>query len=149
MKDVKSKLTRWSCFLGEFSFTIERCVGKDNELAYALSHHLAPDEPTSGETDLDRMMTPIREKQATIGEVRLAFNAMEQLPLMNKIGAAQQLDPALTRETKRSQQLKNSPDGSDQEEHFVQEHRLDERGFWKIHPSLNNWPLRVPMNLVD
>ena len=94
-------------------------------------------------------MIPIREKEAVTGEVRSAFNAIEQRLLMNEMGAAQQLNRVLTREVEKWQQLKNSPDRSDQEKNFVQEHRLDERGFWNKHPNLNSWSLRVPMNLVD
>ena len=149
MKDEKSKLARWSCLLGEFSFTIEHCAGKYNELADALSRYPAPDAPTPGEPDLDRMMIPIREKQATTGEVRPAFNALEQRPLIDEIGTAQQRDPVITREIERWQQLTTLPDRSDQEEKFVQEHRLDERGFWKKHPNLNSWSLRVPVSHVD
>ena len=36
IKDEKFKLARWSCLLGEFSFTIEHYAGKDNELANML-----------------------------------------------------------------------------------------------------------------
>ncbi|KAL3277899.1 hypothetical protein HHI36_013240 [Cryptolaemus montrouzieri] len=42
MKDTRSKLARWSLFLQEFSFTIEHCPGRENELADALSRHPEP-----------------------------------------------------------------------------------------------------------
>ena len=143
MKDVKSKLARWSCLLDEFSFTIEHCAGKDNELADASSHYPVPDVPIPGEPDLDRMMIPVREKATTTDHSRPAFNAVERIPLIDKVSAAQQQDPTVTLEIEKWREICAKEPKSNREEDFAQKHKLDDQGFWKKHTTLGTWSLRV------
>ena len=123
MKDLKSKLTRWSCLLDEFSFTIEHCAGKDNELADALFRYSAPDAPIPGEPDLDRMMIPVREKAPTIEHSRPAFNALERIPLFDEVSAAQQQDPAVILEIIKWREICAKEPRSDRGEDFAQKHK--------------------------
>ena len=150
MKDDKSKLTRWAIFLDELSFTVEHCAGKNNQLADALSRTPAPDAPTPGEPDLDRMLPPTRKGTETLSlNPRPVFNAVEQTTLIEEISASQQLDPVVAREIERWRELVNQPQRSTCEENYVREHRLDRQGFWKIHTERGTWAMRVPTNLVE
>lgn len=56
-KDDKTKFTRWSLLLQEYSFTIEHCPGKENILADFLSRN--PQGPiVESDDEEDRMFTP-------------------------------------------------------------------------------------------
>ena len=150
MKDEKSKLARWACLLDEFSFTIEHYAGKDNKLPDALSRHPAPNGPTRGEPDLERMLMPTREKTVTNLETTSpVFNALGQASLSEEITAAQQLDPIITREVEMWQEVCNKEERTKKEEDFAQKHKLDIYGFWKKHPTLGTWSLRVPASSVE
>lgn len=65
MKDTKAKLTRWALLLQEFDFTIQHCAGRDNELADTLSR--APENTTTTEPEVDRLLPPTGPHLAAIG----------------------------------------------------------------------------------
>ena len=142
MKNEKSKLARWARLLNEFSFTVEHCAGKNNESADALSRHPAPEAPTSGESYLERMLLPTREKTgANQKNSRPVFNALEQASLFDEIVAAQQPDPMITREIERWQEISAKRQKSAKEEDFVRRHKLESQGFWQKHPVQGTWAL--------
>ena len=150
MKDEKFKLARWACLLDEFSFTIEHCAGKDNELPDALSRHPVPNGPTPGEPDLERMLMPTGEKtETTLETTPLVSNALVQISLSEEITVAYQLDPIITHELEMWQEVCNKEERTEKEEEFEQKHKLDIYGFWKKHPTLGTWSLRVPASSVQ
>ena len=150
VKDSRSKLARWACLLDELSFSVEHCPGKNNELVYALSRHPDINGPTPGEPDLERMLPPTRDTPlANQEEPRPSINTNTVHTLFENICEAQQRDPVVTREVERWVELNNQQQRTNIQDKYVQEHRLDHRGFWKRHPEMATWSLRVPLAMVE
>ena len=92
-------------------------------------------------------MIPVREKTTTTEHSRPAFSALERIPLIDEVSAAQQQDPAVTLEIEKWREICAKDPRSDREEDFAQKHKLDDQGFWKKHPTLGTWSLRVPASV--
>ena len=98
-KDTRDKLTRWSLLLQEFSFTIEHCPGKDNELPDALSRNPQDNEHEELD-DQERMMIPVIAEQAHDDDTPVAF-IINEVHLDDDIRIAQQSDPQLNKLARR------------------------------------------------
>jgi hypothetical protein len=86
-KESNAKLTRWALHLQEFSFTVEHCPGKENELPDLLSRQ--PDENVVDTEDEDdeRMLVPKTCRLPT--EV---INTIDVPTLVDEVKAAQLTD---------------------------------------------------------
>jgi hypothetical protein len=58
IKDTRSKLTRWSLLLQEYSFTVEHCAGANNELPDYLSRNPVGSSVGDSPNDIERMLPP-------------------------------------------------------------------------------------------
>jgi hypothetical protein len=87
-KESNAKLTRWALHLQEFSFTVEHCPGKENELPDLLSRQ--PDENVVDTEDEDdeRMLVPKTCRLPTE-----AINTIDVPTLVDEVKAAQLTDP--------------------------------------------------------
>ena len=77
------------------------------------------------------------------------MSALRTPSLFELVREAQQNDLMINREVERWNELTNLPRRNACEERYVQEHRLDDHGFWKQHPENQGWSLRVPSDLVQ
>jgi hypothetical protein len=87
-KESNAKLTRWALHLQEFSFTVEHCPGKENELPDLLSRQ--PDENVVDTEDEDdeRMLVPKTCRLPTE-----AINTIDVPTLVDEVKSAQLTDP--------------------------------------------------------
>ena len=98
-KDTRDKLARWSLLLQEFSFTIEHCPVKDNELPDALSRN-TQDNQHEELDDQEHMMVPVIAEQAHDDITPVAF-IVNEVHLDEDIRIAQQSDPQLHKLARR------------------------------------------------
>ncbi|KAL7304189.1 hypothetical protein TKK_0003386 [Trichogramma kaykai] len=129
-KNTKDKLMRWALLLQEFSFKVEHCPGKDNELPDLLSRNPQEDAPADlGDTD--RIYAP--EQAPPVRE--------EQTPQLNLFEAAK--DPM---EWIRHQQQQDAELQAMAESPQV---RRRDGLIWKRRPGTNKWRIIVPVNARD
>ncbi|KAF2885926.1 hypothetical protein ILUMI_20247, partial [Ignelater luminosus] len=97
MKDKNAKLTRWSLELQRFSFTIEHCPGKKNELPDLLSRDPDVVREAADASDDDDILPPTpAAPPATASRPVLAANPIEAPSLAEEVRAAQRRDGAFT-----------------------------------------------------
>lgn len=77
------------------------------------------------------------------------LSALARPRIFNKIFAAQQEDPAITREVIRWRTLQAVNDLTPEDAAFVNRHRLTKKGFWWLDAENNKWRLRVPVELQN
>ena len=145
-KDTRAKLTRWHLLLSEYSFDIEHCPGKDNELPDALSRFPNPEEPSPGEPDTERMVPP---NYQTNGDDAVTTNipvlhAVNMPSLFKEVYAAQIEDPDISNQINEWLKLQSREQITEDEEPFLRNHRLDEQGFWKLSTDHAKWLLPAP-----
>jgi hypothetical protein len=87
-KESSAKLTRWALLLQEFSFTVEHCPGKQNELPDLLSRQPDEDAVHGEAEDDERMLAPRTCRLPT--EV---INTIDVPTLVDEVKAAQLADP--------------------------------------------------------
>lgn len=91
-RETKSKLTRWSLLLQEFSFKVEHVPGKENHLPDALSRCPGPDGTSPCLEEADRLV-PAGRTPETASDPDHAYPVQEQEPLFHAMQDAQQVDP--------------------------------------------------------
>ena len=147
-KDTRAKLTRWHLLLSEFSFDIEHCPGKHNELPDALSRFPNPDVPSPGEPDLDRMVLPTyphADEDST--DITPVVHIVNTLSLFEEVSTSQQDDEEINRDTAHWLELREQPHLTAEEEKFLRDHNVDLDGFWKRSTDGVGWLFRVPTAL--
>lgn len=101
-KDTRDKLTRWHVLLSRFTFDIEHCPGKNNELPDALSRHPDPNTPSPGEPDIEQMVPPSLHvnHEASAEEVPV-LHVTGTPSLFEEIAVNQLEDPEIERDIHR------------------------------------------------
>jgi hypothetical protein len=87
-KESNAKLTRWALHLQEFSFTVEHCPGKENELPDLLSRQPNENVVETENEDDERMLVPKTCRLPTE-----AINTIDVPTLVDEVKAAQLTDP--------------------------------------------------------
>ena len=130
----------------QYTFDVEHCPGKDNELPEALSRFSHPRELSPGESDLERMVPPNysdtqKSEQHEIPTLHLTHTPF----LFDDVIDAQQEDPDINRDISDWLEIQQRERRTSEEEHFFQTHRLNEQGFWRISNDDQKWLMPVPL----
>ena len=144
-KDTRAKLTRWHLLLSEYTFDIEHCPGKENELPDALSRFPNTEDSAPIEPDPERMALPLPcINEETSRRTLPTLHTVHVPSLFEDIFSAQQEDPEISQQISKWLEKKNQVGLTPEEEHFIQDHRVDERGFWRRSRDNKGWLLLAP-----
>lgn len=147
-KDTREKLTRWHVFLSRFTFSIEHCPGKDNELPDALSRYPDPETPSPGDPDLEQMVPPNNpNQQENTGDPIPILRITQTSSLFEEVYFAQMDDPDVERDIHRWILIKRQPQRTSEENRFFNAHRLDQNGFWRKATDASKWLFPAPKSL--
>lgn len=133
--------------MSELSFTIQHCLGKENELPDTLSRNPNPDEESPGEPDLDKMClptfnAPVRPKTDEIP----TLSAMYRPSIFEEVAIAQQEDKVISRDVLLWKSIVTNGATSTEEERFLSGNKLNEDGFWR-RDNLDQWRMCVPHSM--
>ena len=77
------------------------------------------------------------------------LTAIYALRLFEKIVFTQQEDPLISRDAIRLREMHERGPATSEEETFLQNHRIDGRGFWRRDSTDNTWRIQVPATLRE
>jgi hypothetical protein len=139
VKDERAKLTRWALLLQEFSFTLEHCPGRENELPDFLSRNPAESNITEDIDSLDRGMYPKVSQegwkadggfpQVTLIENGLHLRDAEDQQsgkLADRVRGAQRTDPRLSRMINHLERILSakSPPTNARDKHWLEIYKV-------------------------
>ena len=141
-KDKRDKLARWSLLLQEFSFRIEHCPRKNNELPDALSRH--PQDNVHVELDdQERMMVPEGAEQAQGDDTPDVYLVTEG-GLDEDIRMAQQSDPQLNKLARRYLDVVRRSELKPKDQNLVKRYNVVNGALWQLDSYDQKWKLAVP-----
>lgn len=145
MKDTRSKLLRWALLLQEFSFRVEHCPGRLNQLPDALSRNPACEEIEGDLDDAEKMLPPgpyAEEPQLNLIE-KIEDNVFEA------VQKSQQEDEEIAEMVQIRKRLEETATNSAAEEAILENYLVNDDGFWKKSQRRDNhWVLVVPTAMV-
>jgi Integrase core domain. len=119
--DSRAKLTRWSLMLQEYSFDIEHCPGKTNQLPDLLSRYPEGREEMP-DSDDERMTPPI-----------LRLNHLTQDELYRAVKQAQQESRQCIKARRRWRIYSAAQPRQRAETTFLKEYHVQNNLLWKVH----------------
>lgn len=143
-KDAKTKLTRWSLLLQEYSFNMEHCPGKENELPDFLSRNPENNEEREG-LDLERMFPPEYRNFKNHHE----YDNLQQLlvsDLQDDVILAQQQSRRIQQNIRKWQYIEENGAEGQSDRNFHANHKYHEGIFWRTHQGLDK--IVVPNNKI-
>lgn len=131
-KDAKTKLTRWSLLLQEFSFSIEHVPGKDNELPDLLSRH--PEGKHDLEEPEDKFCIPSFENRGHITSL-VSNNIPTSIDLFEEITGDQGTSQEILKNITKLRNITANGPQSRREQTFLNTFYVNNGLLWRRHPS--------------
>lgn len=145
LKDVRTKLTRWSLLLQEFSFTIEHCPGRTNELPDLLSRY--PEESKNiNEPDMERILIPYYDTEPASETPTL--NNINATTTMQAVLDAQLQDTYIQSQIRRWRQIEQTGPKNKRDRQFFNLYNAKE-GPLRRQVNSNEYKVVVPTSMKE